>query len=364
MSYMHIDNLYKSQDILAYRQCYAMEKIHGTSAHVRFKRTIIWGSEHLETVTKEEILFFSGGVKHEDFIKLFDKDMLLHRMSEKFAESLEVTIFGEAYGGKCQGMSKTYGKDLRFVAFEVKIDEHWLDVPAAEAIARHFGFDFVHYKLIPTTMEAINAERDSDSVQAFKNGMGLGHMREGIVLRPLVEVKKNNGERIIAKHKRSEFCETASKREADPTKRQLLEDADSIAYEWVTHERLQHVVDSLVSDAKIKTNEEGYFVLDITATGEVIKAMIADIVREAGDEIMDTKEARKAIGARAAQLYKTFLQEMAWKPVVGEKIPTFSLEPGEYSAVPRELLFPKKGPACPNAIGDPGVQGPEGEPRG
>ena len=34
MGYRHIDNLYKNQDILLFRECFALEKIHGTSANV------------------------------------------------------------------------------------------------------------------------------------------------------------------------------------------------------------------------------------------------------------------------------------------------------------------------------------------
>ena len=34
MGYRHIDNLYKDQRILLFRECFALEKIHGTSAHV------------------------------------------------------------------------------------------------------------------------------------------------------------------------------------------------------------------------------------------------------------------------------------------------------------------------------------------
>ncbi len=37
MGYLHIENLYKNIDIMQFKECYAMEKIHGTSAHVRFK---------------------------------------------------------------------------------------------------------------------------------------------------------------------------------------------------------------------------------------------------------------------------------------------------------------------------------------
>ena len=53
MAYLHIDNLYKNQEILMFKECYALEKIHGTSAHVGFKE----GAIH----------FFSGGENHERF---------------------------------------------------------------------------------------------------------------------------------------------------------------------------------------------------------------------------------------------------------------------------------------------------------
>lgn len=38
MGYLHIDNLYKAQEILAFRTCFALEKIHGTSANVARRR--------------------------------------------------------------------------------------------------------------------------------------------------------------------------------------------------------------------------------------------------------------------------------------------------------------------------------------
>src|SRR5947208_1075885 len=104
MSYMHIENLYKNQAILKFRECYAMEKIHGTSAHVMWKN----GKVH----------FFAGGAKQEQFEALFQPEL-----TERFVTVGQpaVTVYGEAYGGKMQGMRETYGQDLRFVAFEVRI---------------------------------------------------------------------------------------------------------------------------------------------------------------------------------------------------------------------------------------------------
>ena len=63
MGYYSIDNLYKNQDIFLFKECYAMEKIHGTSAHIG--------------VRDEKIRFFSGGVPPEELVKLFDVNRLL-----------------------------------------------------------------------------------------------------------------------------------------------------------------------------------------------------------------------------------------------------------------------------------------------
>jgi hypothetical protein len=317
VSYFHIDNLYKNQDILAFKECYAMEKIHGTSAHIKFKREALdpgcvgreyMGDYPITSQLFEILSFFSGGENHDRFIALFNTKELISKLGKLFPEGIvEVTIFGEAYGGKCQGMSKTYGKDLRFVAFEVKIDNCWLAVPNAADVVEKLGLEFVHYTRIFTVTEVLDAERDADSIQAVRNGMGPGLKREGIVLRPLFEVTKSNGSRVIAKYKGAEFCETASKREVDPTKRQLLEDAEAIANEWVTTERMGHVIDALVASDDLEPEHD----LDISLTGVIIKCMIDDVVREAGSEIMDTKEARKSIGSRAAKIYKDYIQGIA-----------------------------------------------------
>ena len=93
MSYMHIDNLYKNYDILLFRECYAMEKIHGTSAHIAHK--------------DGKLKFFAGGSTHSNFVELFDEKHLLEKLN-----GINVIIYGEAYGGKLQGMSATYGKEI------------------------------------------------------------------------------------------------------------------------------------------------------------------------------------------------------------------------------------------------------------
>lgn len=283
MGYAKIQNLYQNQNILLFRECYALEKVHGTSAHVR------WEDGHLA--------FFSGGAKHTDFIKVFDVEALQSAYEQHFVVEDAVVVHGEAYGGKMQGMRATYGETLRFVAFDVRINKVWLSVPDAADVAAKLGLEFVPYECTQATVEAIDVERDRPSVLAERRGMGTDKVREGVVLRPLIELTQGNGARIISKHKADAFRETRRPRVVlDPAKLVQLAEAEAIAEEWVTPMRLTHVLDALGAE------------IGVERTGDVVKGMIADVVIEAGAEIVDTPEARKVIGARAAQMFHARLK--------------------------------------------------------
>jgi hypothetical protein len=284
---MHIDNLYKNQTILLLKECYASEKIHGTSAHIK------WNGEM--------VTFFSGGVDHVSFCNLFDAELLRSQFL-KIGYN-DVTVYGEAYGGKCQGMRDTYGPDLKFIVFDVNIGGSWLNVPDAEDITHILCLEFVHYERIPATMEAIDAQRDSPSVQAVRNGMATADnpkIREGVVLRPIIEVIQKNGERVIAKHKRDEFRETNSPR-VPTEKLQVMIDAERAADEWVTQNRLQHVLDSM-QEISGRCQEFG-----VEDTGDVIRAMLQDVYREGEGEIIKSHDLNKAIGKRTALLFKQYI---------------------------------------------------------
>ena len=296
-----------------FRECYALEKIHGTSANLTFKyENGSW-----------KLVFFSGGEKYENFVKLFNVDELIAKFTaSSFPIDREVTIFGEAYGGKCQGMSHTYGKDLKFIGFDVKVGDRWLDVTKAEKVCNDLGIEFVayekcslvkvenqkneagetlwgdEYKIVVTNLDEINKQRDLPSVQAKRNGILEDKPREGVVLRPINEFTLNNGSRVIVKHKGDAFRETASPRVVDdPTKLKVLSDAQAVADEWVTQMRLEHVLDKLPKS----DNPMGQI-------PQLIKAMTEDILREGAGEIVDSKEVRGAIGKKTVELFKAFLK--------------------------------------------------------
>lgn len=283
MGYLSISNLYKDIDILLFRECFASEKIHGTSAHISFK--------------EGKLTFFSGGEKHAKFEDLFEVDVLCATYSSIY-DGMDLVLFGEAYGGSQQGMSATYGKELKFIVFDVKMGDYWLDVPNADQVTKKLGLEFVYYKKIHTTMKAIDREREKPSIQAKRNGIKEDKMREGIVLRPLLELKKNNGKRIIVKHKNDAFMETKTKRKVDPVKLKVLEEADEIANEWVVANRLSHVLDHLGNPTEMEN------------VRDVIKEMVEDVYREAKGEIVESKEVERAISKKTAQMYKARISKI------------------------------------------------------
>ena len=274
MSYRHIPNLYKDKRILMFKRCFAMEKIHGTSAHVSWK--------------DGKLTFFSGGAAHDSFVALFNQETLVEAFEKR--ECPDVTVYGEAYGGKMQKMSETYGDQLRFIAFEVKIDDVWLDVPKAHTFATYLGLEFVEYVEVSTDLDVLDTLRDSMSAQAKRNGCGE-KKREGIVLRPPIEVRLNNGERLLAKHKN----ETFSERKHTPkvgVALEVLQEAEKIADEWVVPERIRHVADAL----GLKIGVENI--------GPLIKGVRADMAREAAGEIVVNDATWKAIAKQTAVTVK------------------------------------------------------------
>ena len=173
----------------------------------------------------------------------------------------------------------------------------WLAVPDAEEIVKSLNLDFVPYVKCSTDIDELNKQRDMPSVQAVKCGIEEPKKREGIVLRPLIEVRKNNNARIISKHKTEEFMETRTPRQVSEKDLEVLKQAQDIANEWVTEMRLSHVLDKFPNAG-------------IEQTGDVIKAMIADVEIESDGEIVKSQKARKAISKKTANMFKNRLKEV------------------------------------------------------
>ena len=252
--------------------------VHNSSAHVGWK------------FKTKQVNFFTGE-NHSLFLTLFNEAFLKSKFTEVFPD-IDVVIFGEHYAGKCQGQSHIYGKESKFIGFDVQVGDVWLNVPNADEVCGQFNIEFVYYQKIDVTLENLIFVRDAPSMQAHRN-LGLtDKKREGIVLRPLIEMRTNNGDRVICKYKPDEQMETKTKREVTPEQVKVLEDAKTIAEEWVTNLRLEHVLQKLPVD------------ISMEGVPQIIKAMIEDVYREGKGEIVESREATKAIGNKTVQLFK------------------------------------------------------------
>lgn len=318
MGYCKIPNLYRPEAanaVLSLDEVFVTEKIHGTSAHIKFTK------RSANPVAKRpwEMKLFSGGVKHSDFEAMLDERFGLEniyqafkKMASGFQQTVsEVIFYGEAYGGKCQRMEKVYGP-LNFIVFEVRIDDGvkdwWLPVPKAEAWAIKLGLEYVWWAKGKPTVEWLNEMRDRPSEQARRN-LGLTDaVGEGIVIRAINESVKNRwGDRILVKHKTDKFREVRTPRKIDPEKQKMLIEAREVAEEWVTPRRLEHVLDALSA-----ANPD--WIAQLQNMSQIIGAMTGDVRKESfadgpNPEIKWSREVQKAIGTQTAKIFKQWLSE-------------------------------------------------------
>lgn len=119
---------------------------------------------------------------------------------QKFGET-EVTLYGEGYGRKIQGVGSLYIPDgVSFIMFDVMIGGVWLKREDVEYIATCFGVDVVPIVGEGTIAEAVEYVKTHEkSVISEKAPM------EGIVCRPKVELLDRMGRRVIVKIKRRDF---------------------------------------------------------------------------------------------------------------------------------------------------------------
>lgn len=135
---------------------------------------------------------------------------LLNKLNEMFmtteAEELfeqtwgdkDVILFGEGYGPKIQH-GDNYCDDVSFILFDVLVKDNYQEREWVEKTAQMFGIDVVPIVLTGTIQDGIDYVLNHP-----KSTMGTA-MMEGVVGRPLVEMRDRCGNRIIVKIKWDDF---------------------------------------------------------------------------------------------------------------------------------------------------------------
>ncbi len=121
---------------------------------------------------------------------------------EYFRESLEdgkkVYFYGEGYGGRLPGGSK-YRADPAFALFDIRIGEYWLPQDLISAVAGNTELPRAAFRWRGTLLEAAESLLNHGHKFYSKHAKEPDCPIAGLVLRPMVELSRLDGGRIITK---------------------------------------------------------------------------------------------------------------------------------------------------------------------
>ena len=115
-----------------------------------------------------------------------------------------MVLYGEGYGGKIQKAGATYGPEQRFVLFDVKCGDLWLEREDVQDIGAALGIDVVPVVGSGTLHDMV------DLVEAGITSTWGDFQAEGVIARPTTELRNRRGERVITKLKCRDFAKEAA----------------------------------------------------------------------------------------------------------------------------------------------------------
>ena len=110
----------------------------------------------------------------------------------------EVILFGEGYGAKIN-KGEAYRPDVSFILFDVLVEDIYQSREVVEDTATMFGIEVVPVVCAGTIDDGVRFVMSNP-----KSTIGNA-MMEGVVGRPLIELKDGNGQRVIVKMKWKDF---------------------------------------------------------------------------------------------------------------------------------------------------------------
>lgn len=166
------------------------EKIDGTNIRV------VWDSHKVSYYGRTDKAQIPSQLMNR-LIELFGGDVNEEMFEQKFGDK-NVMLIGEGYGAKIQNGS-SYREDNDFILFDVLINDNYLSRENVKDIANYFNIDVVPTIMIGKLEDGINWVKTKP-----KSKIGTANS-EGLVARPLVELKDKNGNRVIVKIKVRDF---------------------------------------------------------------------------------------------------------------------------------------------------------------
>lgn len=120
-------------------------------------------------------------------------------MLKVFGDRGGIVLYGEGYGAKIQSGGNYIPDGQSFILFDISAGDVWFERPKVGFFAEELGIKIVPIIALGSLESAIDFVRNG-----FKSEIGTA-LAEGLVLRPLVEMRTRMGERIITKIKHRDF---------------------------------------------------------------------------------------------------------------------------------------------------------------
>jgi hypothetical protein len=133
-------------------------------------------------------------------IELFGGNVNEEMFEQKFGET-PVMLIGEGYGAKIQKTGDNYRADNDFILFDVCINDNYQTRDSVKNIAAYFNIDVVPTIMIGKLQDGIDYVKTKP-----KSKIGTADS-EGLVARPLIELRDRCGKRVIVKIKVWDFEE-------------------------------------------------------------------------------------------------------------------------------------------------------------
>lgn len=166
------------------------EKIDGTNIRV------VWDGHKVSYYGRTDKAQIPSQLMNR-LIELFGGNVNEEMFEQKFGNK-NVMLIGEGYGAKIQNGS-SYREDNDFILFDVLINDNYLSRENVKDIANYFNIDVVPTIMVGKLEDGINWVKTKP-----KSKIGTANS-EGLVARPLVELKDRTGNRVIVKIKVRDF---------------------------------------------------------------------------------------------------------------------------------------------------------------
>lgn len=290
--YSEIEGLYRNRDaILQCDEVIITEKIDGTNMRIALiDEKFRIGGRNMEFP-------FENPQGDMGFVAWCQEHTVEQRLRSLGLDN--IIVYGEFCGEKIN--VPIYGKGRNFLIFDIKLEGKYVDWDQTVELAKKLGFSVVPilYRGKPS-LEIFNQLRRSISGYAkLKTGKEYSH--EGIVIKPTKTTYTREGY-LVAKYKDALFEERRSVQEGkDP----IIKTGYDYAYEFVTPERLKHVI------AQMK--EANVYKDSFECLHEMVWCMVRDIIEKEGkpefEKLSDKQKnaARKIIAKFTQEEFQNYL---------------------------------------------------------